>query len=91
MSDSKKVFLVADKVGQRLASVLDKKTGKSMLRGIRVKVGESFHQVCPVVDGKLKIPRWTHIPDDKEAKSISARELAAHKAEGDARAIEPVK
>ena len=89
--ETKKVKVIADKVGQRIAVVYDKASKKQKTRPVRVKVDEVFELDCPIKNGKPVVPRWTHELVGEELKAVEARALAAHKKAGDARAINPVK
>lgn len=84
----KEVLLVADRQGQRISEVYDGRGKSHVRRPVTVEAGETFKLVCPINDkGVVKVPRWAHIPDADELKAIEARNLAAHKKAGDARAI----
>jgi len=86
-AETKEVLLVADRRGQRMGEVYDKHRKANAKRPVKVNVGESFTQSCPVIDGEVKIPRWCHIPDADERKAIEIAKLKAHKKAGDERAI----
>jgi hypothetical protein len=85
--------LVADRPGQIIGRKRSGRTGAIWI-GKHDRNGNftptAFQMDCEVVNGKPKIPKWAHLPDEDEAKVIEARRLKAHFAEGNIRAVNPI-
>lgn len=84
--------LVADRMGQIQGLKRSGRTGAVWVGRTDndgVFIPTEFRMDCEIIDGKPKIPKWAHIPDEDEAKVIEQRRLQAHFDAGNARAIDP--
>jgi len=80
--------LVADRPGQIRVEVQSKYRKRVETQSVWIEKGELFEMNCQLDNaGQPRIPRWAHVPEGEELKSIEARKLAEHKKAGDARAV----